>query len=116
MTDEPDTRPAHMIHAETPVTGIGTLEIHELTTNVTKLGVQIKGLYERLNEMELRLVTAQQEHTQTLRTVMVGWNAFLKNAENQLRGLFKGSIPPPMLRKLVQMAFKGMEEMERKGK
>ena len=69
-------------------------------------------LEERLNEVR----TAQHEHTQTLRTVMVGWNAFLKSAEAQLRTVFKGSIPQPILKKLIQTAFKGMDEAERRNK
>lgn len=71
----------------------------------------LQGLHHRLDKIE----TAQHEHTQTLRTVMVGWNAFLKNAEAHLKVLFKGTIPAPLLRKLVQTAFKGIEEIERKG-
>lgn len=73
-------------------------------------------LTDRIDRMEDSLSTAQHEHTQTLRTVMVGWNAFLKSAEGQLRGLFKGNIPAPILKKLLQTAFKGMEDMDRKGK
>lgn len=116
MTDETNAKPAHMIHSESPVTGMDTFALHELTTAVAELRGQLKRVHERLDEFEIKMLTAQQEHTQVLRTVMVGWNAFLKSAEAQLRTLFKGSIPPPMLRKLVQMAFKGVEEMERKGK
>ena len=116
MTDETNAKPAHMIHSESPVTGVDSLALHELTTRVANLSHQIISLIDRVDRMEIKLLTAQQENTQVLRTVMVGWNAFLKSAEAQLRTLFKGSIPPPMLRKLVQMAFKGVEEMERKGK
>lgn len=63
-----------------------------------------------------RLIAAQQENTQVLRTVMVGWNAFLKSAESQLRGIFKGNIPAPILRRLIESAFKGIDEVERKRK
>lgn len=72
----------------------------------------LNGVHLRLDKLE----AAQHETSQTLRTVMVGWNAFLKSAEAQLRHLFKGTIPAPMLKKLLQMAFKGIEDMERKGK
>lgn len=115
MNDEPDVRPMNIIHSETPITGIGTLEIVELTTQVTRLGGQTKRLHDRLDEMEIKLLTAQHENTQVLRTVMVGWNAFLKSAEDQLRGLFKGAIPTPILRKLILTAFKGLDEPGRKG-
>lgn len=56
------------------------------------------------------------EMKQKLQSIMVGWNAFLKSAEAQFKALFQGNIPAPLKRKLIQTAFKGMEEAERKGK
>lgn len=87
-------------------------QINRYNTILTR----IDNLSNRIGMLEDNLTEAQHANTQTLRTVMVGWNAFLKSAEAQLKGLFKGTIPAPLLRKLVQTAFKGLEDMERKGK
>lgn len=84
---------------------------------------KIRILADRISAMDhvyeerMRLLSsAVQENTQVLRTVMVGWNAFLKSAESQLRAVFKGNIPAPMLKRLIQMAFKGVDEAERKNR
>ena len=72
-------------------------------------------LADRIDKLENKFTTAQHEHTQVLRTVMVGWNAFLKTAEGQLKILFRGNIPAPILKKLIQTAFKGVDDTDRKG-
>lgn len=79
--------------------------ITNLTGVVTELSNDILKLKIRIEEMDERQ-----------RTIMVGWNAFLKSAEAQLKFLFKGNIPGPILKKLIQTAFKGVEDMERKNK
>lgn len=80
------------------------------------LAMRISAMDHVYEQRMQELTDATHANTQTLRTVMVGWNAFLKSAEAQLKVLFKGTIPAPLLRKLVQTAFKGLEDMERKGK
>lgn len=42
-----------------------------------------------------------------------GWNRVLEEASSQLKVLFNGTIPKPILRKLVTMAFKGHDDMKR---
>jgi hypothetical protein len=78
--------------------------------------VRIDNLTKRIDSLEATMGKAQHEHTQTLRTIMVGWNAFLKSADAQLKVLFRGNIPAPIKKRLIETAFKGMEDMERKGK
>lgn len=73
-----------------------------LTGAVAELSNEIRRMTSRIQEMDERQ-----------RTIMVGWNAFLKNAESHLKVLFKGNIPAPILKRLIQTAFKGIEDMER---
>lgn len=90
------------------------------TTNYTaQVAAALSEVHIALRDVrtELKTMTGRiQEMDERQRTIMVGWNAFLKSAEAQLKGLFKGTIPAPLMRKLVQTAFKGLEDMERKGK
>lgn len=82
------------------------------SVSITKLTEVVAGL-----QAEMKMMTGQiQIMDERQRTIMVGWNGFLKSAEAQLRAVFKGNIPAPMLKKLLQMAFKGMDEAERRGK
>lgn len=92
-----------------------TVPPEEMLRRLNVMATEIKLLTSRFDAMEDSLSAAIHANTQTLRTVMVGWNAFLKSAEAQLKVLFRGNIPAPLLRKLVQTAFKGLEDMERKG-
>jgi hypothetical protein len=46
---------------------------------------------------------------QTQLSAMTGWNTFLNRAEDQLKILFNGSIPKPILRRLLTAMFKGVE-------
>jgi K+/H+ antiporter YhaU regulatory subunit KhtT len=88
------------------------------TTNSMTEVTSIETMINRFNTILVRLDRLSEEVEklhQSQKTIMVGWNAFLKSAEAQLKALFKGNIPTPMLKKLLQMAFRGMEDAERKG-
>lgn len=76
-----------------------------LTGAVTELSNEVRKLTIRIQEMDERQ-----------RTIMVGWNAFLKHAEGQVRHLFRGNIPAPILKKLLQTAFKGIDDSDRQGR
>lgn len=96
---------------------------NDSTTNnidyTAQVAEALKEVYIALRDVrdELKVMTTRiHEVDERQRTVMVGWNAFLKSAEAQLKALFQGNIPAPLKRKLIQTAFKGMEEAERKGK
>lgn len=78
--------------------------ITTLTGVVMELSNELRKMTDRIQEMDERQ-----------RTIMVGWNAFLKSAESQLKAIFRGKIPAPMLRKLAEVAFRGVDEAERRG-
>lgn len=40
------------------------------------------------------------------RTIMVGWNSFIEHAGMHLNNLFRGKVPAPLLRKLIEAAFR----------
>lgn len=40
------------------------------------------------------------------RTIMVGWNSFLEHAGMQLNHLFRGRVPAPILRRLLEASFR----------
>lgn len=40
------------------------------------------------------------------RTIMVGWNSFIEHAGMHLNNLFRGKVPAPLLRKLIEASFR----------
>lgn len=57
---------------------------------------------DRLEKMENAI--KRFDHHQ--RTIMVGWNSFLEHAGMQLNHLFRGRVPAPILRKLLEASFR----------
>jgi hypothetical protein len=43
---------------------------------------------------------------QRQKTIMVGWNSFIEHAGMHLNNLFRGKVPPVLLRKLLESAFR----------
>lgn len=56
----------------------------------------------RLDQLEAAI--KRFDHHQ--RTIMVGWNSFLEHAGMHLNQLFRGKVPQPILRKLLEAAFR----------
>lgn len=98
----------------TPIDVAGYNEWYEM--DVKELFITVLRHIDALERQQAENTRNVFEMKQKLQSVMVGWNAFLKSAEAQLKALFQGNIPAPLKRKLIQTAFKGMEEAERKGK
>lgn len=49
---------------------------------------------------------AVRRFDQHQRTIMVGWNSFIEHAGMHLNNLFRGKVPAPLLRKLIEASFR----------
>lgn len=61
------------------------------------------------DQVMIRLAAIEKAITrfdQHQRTIMVGWNSFIEHAGMHLNNLFRGKVPAPLLRKLIEASFR----------
>lgn len=62
----------------------------------------IDEILKRLDTIEVAIKRMDQHQ----RTIMVGWNSFIEHAGMHLNNLFRGKVPAPLLRKLIEASFR----------
>lgn len=74
---------------------------------------EVRTAYEQnragIDEILKRLDTIEasmKKFDQHQRTIMVGWNSFIEHAGMHLNNLFRGKVPAPLLRKLIEASFR----------
>lgn len=60
----------------------------------------------KIVEIQEQQVHAIKKFDQHQRTIMVGWNSLLEHAGMHLNNLFRGKVPAPLLRKLIEASFR----------
>lgn len=73
--------------------------MQEFMEHTTK---KLQLIQDRLDYVAVRMQTFDQHQ----RTIMVGWNGFLEHAGLHLNNLFRGKVPAPILRKLLEASFR----------
>lgn len=68
--------------------------------------ITMSGHLERIIEIQEQQVQAMKKFDQHQRTIMVGWNSFIEHAGMHLNNLFRGKVPAPLLRKLIEASFR----------
>ena len=66
----------------------------------------VKALQIELMKQLVRIEDAIKRMDQHQRTIMVGWNSFIEHAGMHLNNLFRGKVPAPLLRKLIEASFR----------
>jgi len=79
---------------------LDTLEA--LNTNT----IQLNAAYQETRQIMEKVLRAVEKFDQRQRTIMVGWNSFLEHAGMHLNNLFRGKVPAPLLRKLIEASFR----------
>lgn len=66
----------------------------------------VKALQIELMKRLVRIEDSIKRMDQHQRTIMVGWNSFIEHAGMHLNNLFRGKVPAPLLRKLIEASFR----------
>lgn len=74
----------------------------EIRTAYEQNRAGIEEILKRLDAIE----TSIKKFDQRQRTIMVGWNSFIEHAGMHLNNLFRGKVPAPVLRKLIETSFR----------